>query len=223
MSSIPKNWSTTSLSENWKFGRNSWVEILVRSFTVLGAHEMREGKCILVSILMCGLRKSELYLAWLLWQLVLPSDWAEFCYKWMSRIQISSTLRRHRRQSGLMTEGIHHWWNQRTLGPIGHRNSAIEHFIYMERKAYKILDQDRVAIWELTMELFRQCFHGLPWFWDMQNARNTVVRTLELVQQMQSEGRGCNQSMLFFVGMPNASMCPLHTGTGWRQGGCRNS
>jgi hypothetical protein len=72
MSSIPKNWSTTSLSENWKFGRNSWVEILVRSFTVLGAHEMREGKCILVSILMCGLRKSELYLAWLLWQLFCP-------------------------------------------------------------------------------------------------------------------------------------------------------
>ncbi len=113
MSSIPKNWSTTSLSENWKFGRNSWVEILVRSFTVLNAHEMREGKCILVSILMRGLRKSELYLAWLLWQLALPSDWAEFCYKWMSQIQISSTLRRPRRQSGLMTEGIPHGWNQR--------------------------------------------------------------------------------------------------------------
>jgi hypothetical protein len=145
------------------------------------------------------------------------------CYKWMSRIQISSTLRRHRRQSGLMTEGIPHEWNQRTLGPIGHRNSAIEHFIYMEQKAYKIHDQDQVAIWEFTMELFQQCFHGLPWFWDLQNARNSIVRTLELVQQMGSEGRGCNQSILIFVGMPNASMCPLHTGTGWRQGGCRNS
>jgi len=105
----------------------------------------------------CGLRKSELYLAWLLWQLVLPSDWAEFCFKWISWIQILST-RRHRRQSGLMTEGIPHGWNKRTLGSIGHRNSAIEHFNYMERKAYKIHDQDWVAIWELTMELFQQCF-----------------------------------------------------------------
>jgi hypothetical protein len=107
MSSISRNWSTTSLSENWKFGRNSWVEILVRSFTVLGAHEIREGKCILVSILMCGLRKSELYLAWLLWQLVLPSDWAEFCYKWMPRIQISSTLRD--------TGGNLAWWQKESL------------------------------------------------------------------------------------------------------------
>ncbi len=108
------------------------------------------------------------------------------------------------------------WWQKESLmgETRGHRNSAIEPFIYMEQKAYKIHDQDQVAIWEFTMELFQQCFHGLPWFWDLQNARNSIVRTLELVQQMESEGRGCNQSMLFFVGMPNASMCPLHTGTG---------
>ncbi len=36
--------------------------------------------------------------------------------------------------------------------------------------------------------------------------------TLELVQQMQSEGRGCNQSMLFFVGMLNASIRALDEG-----------
>jgi len=86
-----------------------------------------------------------------------PVTELNFAFKWISWIQILST-RRHRRQSGLMTEGIPHGWNKRTLGSIGHRNSAIEHFNYMEQKAYKIHDQDWVAIWELTMELFQQCF-----------------------------------------------------------------